>query len=91
MIIDDRQSLDLLVSHFGIEKLIGALPQRQVAKLLDLVCVRELADELSLNYHTCRSHMNDGTIPFPQVRLVRRAYYTREEADEIKRRWKKRN
>ena len=89
--MNDRQTLEVLISHFGTQRLIAALPQRQVTKLLDLVSVRELADGMDLNYHTLRSHMNDGTIPFPTVRLVRRAYYTRDQADKIKEQWKKRN
>jgi len=87
--MNDRQTLELLVSHFGIERLIAAFPQRHVTNLLDLVSIRELANELSLNYHTFRSHMNEGRIPFPTVRLVRRAYYTREQAENIKQEWKR--
>ena len=87
--MNDRQTLELLVSHFGTERLIAAFPQRQVTKLLDMVSVRELADDMNLNYHTLRSHMNDGAIPFPQVRLVRRAYFTREQAETIKQEWNK--
>ena len=87
--MDDRQTLELLVSYFGTERLIAAFPQRHVTKLLDLVSVRELADDMNLNYHTLRSHMNDGAIPFPTERLVRRAYYTREQADNIKQEWKR--
>ena len=91
MILDDKQMIELLIENFGTERLIAALPQRQVTKLLDLVSVRELADGINLNYHTLRSHMNDDTIPFPTVRLVRRAYYTRDQADKIKEQWMKRN
>ncbi|MCH7686075.1 MAG: hypothetical protein IH899_05240 [Planctomycetes bacterium] len=87
--MNDRQTLEVLVSHFGTERILAALPQRHVTKLLDLVSVRELADDLSLNYHTFRSHMNEGRIPFPTVRLVRRAYFTREQAETIKQEWNK--
>ena len=87
--MNDRQTLEVLVSHFGTERILAALPQRHVTKLLDLVSVRELADDLSLNYHTFRSHMNEGRIPFPTVRLVRCAYFTREQAETIKQEWNK--
>ena len=87
--MNDRQTLELLVSHFGIERLIAAFSQRHVTKLLDLVSVRELADDMALNYHTLRSHMNERRIPFPTVRLVRRAYFTREQAETIKQEWNK--
>jgi hypothetical protein len=87
--MNDRQTLELLVSYFGTERILAALPQRHVTKLLDLVSVRELADDMNLNYHTLRSYMNDGAIPFPTVRLVRRAYFTREQAETIKQEWNK--
>ena len=87
--MDDKQTLEVLVSHYGTQRLIAALPQRHVMKLLDLVSVHELADDMNLNYHTLRSYMNDGAIPFPTVRLVRRAYFTREQAETIKQEWNK--
>ena len=89
MILNDKQMIELLIENFGTERILAALPQRHVTKLLDLISVRELADDLSLNYHTFRSHMNEGRIPFPTVRLVRRAYFTREQAETIKQKWNK--
>lgn len=90
MTIDEKETLDLLIEHFGVEKLIAALPQRPVAKLLRLVSMRELADDMKVNYDTLRYAMG-RRIPYPEVRLLRRAYYTREQADRIKRQWKKEN
>ena len=89
MILNDKQMIELLIENFGTERILAALPQRHVTKLLDLISVRELADDLSLNYHTFRSHMNEGRIPFPTVRLVRRAYFTREQAENIIQEWKR--
>jgi hypothetical protein len=91
MAIDDRQTLDMLIEHFGTERLIAALPQRPVAKLLGLVSMRELADDMEVNYERLRYAMGMGKIPYPDVRLLRRAYFTKEQADRIKKQWKERN
>ena len=32
-----REDLDRLANHFGIEKIIAALPQKEVCEVLDLV------------------------------------------------------
>lgn len=87
MIVNDKQMIDMLIKNFGTERILAALPQGEVVSLLDLVSMRELADAMKVNYNTLRSHMSDGTIPFPQVRLVRRAYYTRDQAEQIKQEW----
>jgi len=91
MAIDDRQTLDLLVSHFGVERLIAALPQRPVTELLGLVSMRELAGDMEVNYERLRYAMNVGRIPYPEVRVLRRAYYTKEQAERIKQHWKEKN
>ena len=91
MAIYEKETLDLLVEHFGVERLIAALPQRPVAELLGLVSMRELADDMEVNYETLRYAMNVGCIPYPEVRLLRRAYYTKEQADRIKKQWKGKN
>ena len=88
MTVDNRETLDVLVDHFGVEKLIAALPQRPVAELLGLVSMRELADDMEVNYERLRYAMAMGRIPYPDVRLLRRAYYTREQVETIKQEWK---
>ena len=90
MTIDEKETLDLLVEHFGVERLIAALPQRPVAELLGLVSMREIADDMEVNYDTLRYAMG-RRIPYPEVRLLRRAYYTREQAEKIKQQWKAKN
>jgi hypothetical protein len=84
-----RNGLERLIERFGVERLISALPQADVRDALDLVSMQELAVMLGLNYNTLRSRMKDGKIPFPQVRLVRRAFFTRDEADAIAKAWQK--
>lgn len=74
-----------LCNDFGTERIIAALPQDEVKELLGLISIKELAEELAINYDTLRSRMDSKQIPYPEVRLRRRAYYTREQADEIKR------
>ena len=86
-----REDLDRLVDHFGIEKMIAALPQKEVCKVLDLVSMKDLAEELDVRYDTFRHYMQAGTIPFPEVRLLRRAYFRKEEVEAIIKKWKQDN
>ena len=79
----NREDLDRLVDHFGIERVIAALPQKDVCKVLGLVCMKELTQELGVRYGTFRHHMRAGTIPFPEVRLLRRAYFRKQEVETI--------
>lgn len=87
--VTKRNALQRLIERFGVERLIGALPQADVRDALDLVSMQELAAMLGLNYNTLRSQMKDGRIPFPQVRLVRRAFFTKDEADAIAKAWRR--
>ena len=48
MILYDKQMIELLIEHFGVRRILAALPQREVVSLLGLVSVRKLADDLSL-------------------------------------------
>lgn len=76
--------LERVVCHFGIEKVISSLPQKAVCELLGLVCMKDLTHELGMPYGTYRSHMEAGKIPYPELRLHRRAYYRQEEAEAIR-------
>lgn len=80
----DRKDFDRLVEHFGMNRVIAALPQKEVCNFLGLVCVRDLTKQLGVCYETFRSHMQAGTIPYPEVRLHRRAYFRKEEAEAIR-------
>ena len=79
-----RKDFNRVVEHFGIERVIAALPQHEVCDVLELVCVKDLSKELGVNYDTFRSYMQEGTIPYPEVRLLRRTYYTNKEAEAIR-------
>lgn len=83
-----QNDLDRLVEHFGVERIIAALPQSDVCEILELVCLKDLTDELGMHYETIRTHMEKGVIPFPEVRILRRAYFRKEEADAIKKKLK---
>ncbi len=79
-----QKEFDRIVKHFGKERLVAALPQKEVCKVLGLVCLRHLTTELDVSYDLFRRYMEAGTIPFPEVRILRRCYYTTEEAEAIK-------
>ncbi len=87
----NRKDLDRLVDHFGIEKIIAALPQKEVCNVLGLVCLKELTQELDVRYDTLRHYMQAGVITFPEVRLLRRAYFRKEEVAAIIKKWKQDN
>jgi len=80
----NRKDFNRVVEHFGIERVIAALPQHEVCGILELVCVKDLSKELGVSYDTFRSYMQEGTIPYPEVRLLRRTYFRKEEAEAIR-------
>ena len=84
----EQQTCERLVSFFGVERIISFLPQHEVRQAFDLVSVRELAESVAVNYDTFRSRMYVGRITFPNFLVQRRAYFTREQAEEIKQNWK---
>ncbi|QDT95287.1 hypothetical protein [Gimesia aquarii] len=79
-----HEEFDLIVKSFGKERIAAALPQKEVCQVLGLVCLRDLTDDLGVSYDKFRRYMEAGKIPFPEVRLLRRTYYTTQEADAIK-------
>ena len=83
----EQRTCERLVSFFGVERILSFLPQHEVRQALDLVSVRELAESLAVNYDTFRSRMYVGRIAFPTFLVQRRAYFTREQAEEIKQNW----
>ena len=88
--IDDK-TVGRLITDVGLERLVAALPQRDLRKALDLISMPELAQMINVNYSTLRWHMGEGHLPVPQHRLVRRGYYSRVEAEAIAKAWKARN
>ena len=84
--IDDK-TVGRLITNVGLERLVAAFPQRDLRKALDMVSIRELAEMMAMNESTLRWHVAEGHVPHPQHRLVRRPYYTREEAEAIAKAW----
>ena len=87
----NRKDLDRLVDHFGIETIIATLPQKEVCEVLGLMCMKDLTQELGVRYGKLRHHMQAGTIPFPEVRLLRRAYFRKKEVEAIRKKFKQDN
>lgn len=83
----DETMFAMLIHHFGAERIISALPQAEVVAVLGLVSVSELTKALNVNYSTLRYSMSVGIIPYPEVRLLRRAYYSPQQAEHIKQTW----
>jgi len=43
-----------------------------------------LADEIGMPCDRLRHYMESGKVPYPEVRILRRAYFRREQANAIK-------
>lgn len=87
--MEPRQVLDKLIDELGAESILAELPQKHICKRLNLTTMNELAESLGLNYHQLRWRLNAGEIPFPQFRIARRCFYTEQEVQEIKKKWRK--
>ena len=87
----DETTIRTAIAGLAIERLLAAVPQSDLLPALGLVPKRELAQMMGINYSTVRWHVGNGRIPRPTIRLNRRAYYTKEEAEAIAKAWKKRN
>ncbi|QDV56279.1 hypothetical protein Mal33_22610 [Rosistilla oblonga] len=72
-----------LCDALGIEAILEALPQHKIKDSLGLVSIKEVANQLNMPYETLRSRMVSGQIPFPEMRLGRRAYFTQDQAEKI--------
>ena len=68
-----RRDFEKVVDHFGVDRMVAALPQKEVCDVLGLVCLKELTHELGISYDLFRRHMESGSVPYPEVRLLRRA------------------
>lgn len=78
-----EQLLKTLGEGFGIKRLLFALPQQEVKRVLGLVSVGELASNIGMNYGSFQSRIERGTFPYPEVQLRRRAYYSPDQAHAI--------
>lgn len=82
--MNEQIMLERLLDHFGIEKLLRALPQREVVEAFGWRSVSDLATEVSMTEGGFRRLMDSGDVPSPTHRLHRRMYYTSEEAEKIR-------
>ena len=78
-----EQLLKTLGNEFGIKRILFALPQQEVKRVLSLVSVGELASNVGMNYGSFQSRIERGTFPYPEVQLRRRAYYSSDQAQAI--------
>ena len=82
--MNDKMTLEKLLAHFGAERLLRALPQREVVEAFGWWSVSDLATEVGMTEGGFRRLMDSGEIPSPTHRLHRRMYYTSEEAEQIR-------
>lgn len=72
--------LRTLGNEFGIKRILFALPQQEVKRVLGLKSVGELASDIGMNYGSFQSRVERGTFPYPEIQLRRRAYYSPDQA-----------
>ena len=74
--------LTLAIQKFG-PKVFSRLSQSQVCEALKLCDQKAMAARLGLTYEAFRWRVAKGTIPRPEIRLARRAYYSAEQAMQM--------
>jgi hypothetical protein len=77
------------ITSLGIERLLANVPQSDLMPILGLVSMQGLAEMMDLNYSTMRWHVGQGRIPHPTIKLNRRSYYPKAEAEAMAEAWKK--
>ena len=87
----DETTIKAVITGLAIDRLLATVPQSDLLPALGLVPKRELAQMMGINYSTMRWHVGKGRIPRPTIRLNRRAYYTKAEAEAIAEAWSERN
>ncbi len=87
----DETTIRTAIAGLAIERLLAAVPQSDLLPALGLVSKRDLAQMIGMNYSTMRWHVATGRIPRPTIRLNRRPYYTKAEAEAIAKAWSERN
>jgi hypothetical protein len=84
----DEKTIRTAIAGLTIDRLLAAVPQSDLLPALGLVPKHELAQMMGINYSTMRWLVGKGRIPRPTIRLNRRAYYARDEAEAIVKAWK---
>ncbi|MEM1224056.1 MAG: hypothetical protein AAGJ40_00060 [Planctomycetota bacterium] len=81
--MNKQQVVKQLVSELGLTRILFALPQKEVKRVLGLKSVGELASDIGMNYDSFQSRIERGAFPYPEVQLRRRAYYSPEQTKAI--------
>ena len=85
----EEQTIRTAITRLGIERLLANVPQSDLLPILGLVSMQGLSQMMDLNYNTMRWHVGQGRIPRPTIRLNRRSYYPKAEAEAMAEAWKK--
>lgn len=86
----NEKTITTALEDLAIERLVAALPQKDLLPALGLVSMKTLSQMLGIHGSTMRYHMAEGRIPRPTIRLKQRPYYTRVEAEAIADAWRER-
>jgi hypothetical protein len=87
----EEQTIRKAITSLGIERLLANVPQSDLMPILGLVSMQGLAEMMDLNYSTMRWHVGQGRIPRPTIKLNRRSYYPKAEAEAMAEAWKKKS
>lgn len=74
--------LTTAISVFG-PKLFSRLSQSEMCKALGLLDQKQMAQRLGMTYEAFRWQVAQAAIPKPEVKLAKRAYYSRQQAEDI--------
>ena len=85
----EEESIRRAITSLGIERLLANVPQSDLLPILGLVSMQGLSQMMDLNYSTVRWHVGRGRIARPTIKLNRRSYYPKAEAEAMAEAWKK--
>lgn len=84
----DETTIKKVITAIGIDRLLESVPQSDLLPALGLVSMRNLSQMMGMNYSTVRWHVKQERIPRPTIRLKRRSYYRKTEAEAIAQAWR---
>jgi hypothetical protein len=85
----DEKAIRNAIGDSTVEQLLANVRQSDLMSILGLVSMIGLAEMMDLNYSTMRWHVGRGRIPRPTIKLNRRSYYPKAEAEAMAEAWKK--
>ena len=77
-----KQLITQAVRIFG-PKVFSRISQSQVCKALGLLDQKQMAARLGITYEAFRWRVAKGQLPKPEIKLAKRAYYTKEQANAL--------